>query len=71
MECDHTPPALLELAYHLIYTLCSNPDTSSPTMRYLRNTQDFFIKTLCKLKFSHNEGKCRLDTVFVFTVYLL
>ncbi|KAF6030553.1 NUP205 [Bugula neritina] len=25
-------------------------------MRYLRNTQDFFIKTLCKLKFSHNEA---------------
>ncbi|RUS33337.1 nucleoporin Nup186/Nup192/Nup205 [Jimgerdemannia flammicorona] len=35
-------PTLAERCFHLIYKLCSDANTSSPTMRYLRNREDFF-----------------------------
>ncbi len=44
-------PASMELAYRLIYALCANRDTSAPTMRYLRTTDDFFHKHLQRLPY--------------------
>ena len=54
-------PATTELAYHLVYMLCANKDTSGPVMRYLRSTDDFFYKHLQKVPCNiSNEGKCSL-----------
>ncbi|KAK9760360.1 hypothetical protein K7432_015693 [Basidiobolus ranarum] len=39
-------PSLAERCYHLIYRLCSNPNTSSPTMRYLRIREDYYYSQL-------------------------
>ncbi|KAJ3080073.1 hypothetical protein HK102_003335 [Quaeritorhiza haematococci] len=39
-------PALSERCYQLIYRLCSDRHTSSPTMRYLRTREDFFSRQL-------------------------
>lgn len=35
-------PYLTELLYALVFRLCEHPDTSAPTMRYLRTSADFF-----------------------------
>lgn len=35
-------PTLAERCFHLIYKLCADVHTSSPTMRYLRYREDFF-----------------------------
>ncbi|KAI8801071.1 nucleoporin Nup186/Nup192/Nup205 [Cladochytrium replicatum] len=35
-------PALAERSYHLIYRLCADAYTTSPTMRYLRIRENFF-----------------------------
>lgn len=39
-------PRLGEKCAQLIYEICSNPSTSSATMRYLRTTEDFFQQQL-------------------------
>ncbi|XP_029697676.1 nuclear pore complex protein Nup205 [Takifugu rubripes] len=44
-------PHLAELCYQVIYQLCANPDTSGPTMRYLRTSQDFLYSHLQHLPF--------------------
>ncbi|XP_067951509.1 nuclear pore complex protein Nup205-like [Watersipora subatra] len=54
VDSDLAPPPVVELAYQLIYMLCSNAATSAPVMRYLRTAQDFFYKTLCKVPFAVN-----------------
>ena len=41
-----THPKLSEKCYQLIYSICSDPVTSSTTMRYLRTTEDFFYRQL-------------------------
>ncbi|XP_070580305.1 nuclear pore complex protein Nup205-like [Ptychodera flava] len=51
--CIYEMPRFSELAYQLIYALCANKDTSSPTMRYLRATHDFFYEHLQHLPFRH------------------
>ncbi|XP_003741378.1 nuclear pore complex protein Nup205 [Galendromus occidentalis] len=38
--------SLAELCYKLVYFLCANSMTSEPVMRYLRNTENFFIRHL-------------------------
>ncbi|XP_022111764.1 nuclear pore complex protein Nup205-like [Acanthaster planci] len=48
----HAMPRLAELAYEMIYRLCANRETSDPTMRYLRASQDFFYSQLRHLPFS-------------------
>ena len=54
-------PQLAELAYHLVYVLCANKDTSTSVMRYLRTAHDFLYKHLHHLPFTcslgHEEGK--------------
>ncbi|XP_068134073.1 nuclear pore complex protein Nup205 isoform X2 [Hyperolius riggenbachi] len=45
-------PHLAELCYRVIYQLCACTDTSGPTMRYLRTSQDFLITHLNHLPFS-------------------
>ena len=52
----HNTPQLAELSYELVYRLCANRDTSAPTMRYLRTTQDFFFKHLRHAPFSNRHG---------------
>lgn len=44
-------PHLAELCYQVIYQLCACADTSGPTMRYLRTSQDFLFSHLQHLPF--------------------
>uniref|UniRef100_A0A671U6I7 Nucleoporin 205 n=1 Tax=Sparus aurata TaxID=8175 RepID=A0A671U6I7_SPAAU len=44
-------PHLAELCYQVIYQLCACPETSGPTMRYLRTSQDFLFSHLQHLPF--------------------
>ncbi|KAJ8002888.1 hypothetical protein DPEC_G00163630 [Dallia pectoralis] len=44
-------PHLAELCYQVIYQLCACSDTSGPTMRYLRTSQDFLFSQLQHLPF--------------------
>ncbi|XP_053478778.1 nuclear pore complex protein Nup205 [Ictalurus furcatus] len=44
-------PHLAELCYQVIYQLCACADTSGPTMRYLRTSQDFLFSHLKHLPF--------------------
>ncbi|XP_069713250.1 nuclear pore complex protein Nup205 isoform X2 [Phaenicophaeus curvirostris] len=48
-------PHLAELCYQVIYQLCACSDTSGPTMRYLRTSQDFLFTQLQYLPFSIEE----------------
>ncbi|XP_021268252.1 nuclear pore complex protein Nup205 [Numida meleagris] len=48
-------PHLAELCYQVIYQLCACSDTSGPTMRYLRTSQDFLFTQLQYLPFSIRE----------------
>uniref|UniRef100_A0A2C9LCT3 Uncharacterized protein n=1 Tax=Biomphalaria glabrata TaxID=6526 RepID=A0A2C9LCT3_BIOGL len=48
-------PRLAELGFHLIYALCANKDTSSPTLRYLRTTHDFLFRQLHHLPLDSNK----------------
>ncbi|XP_049630227.1 nuclear pore complex protein Nup205 [Suncus etruscus] len=48
-------PQLAELCYQVIYQLCACSDTSGPTMRYLRTSQDFLFSQLQHLPFSNQE----------------
>ncbi|KAJ1548151.1 hypothetical protein HK096_003517 [Nowakowskiella sp. JEL0078] len=41
-----THPILAEKCYHLIYELCASPAVSGPTMRYLRNRENFVVDQL-------------------------
>ncbi|MGH0127994.1 UNVERIFIED_CONTAM: hypothetical protein FKN15_028574 [Acipenser sinensis] len=45
-------PQLAELCYQVIYQLCACSDTSGPTMRYLRTSQDFLFSQLQHLPFN-------------------
>ncbi|XP_075995887.1 nuclear pore complex protein Nup205 [Genypterus blacodes] len=47
----HQAPHLAELCYQVIYQLCACSDTSGPTMRYLRTSQDFLFSHLQHLPF--------------------
>ncbi|XP_046581767.1 nuclear pore complex protein Nup205-like [Haliotis rubra] len=53
--CLMEAPRLAELAYNLIYVLCSNKDTSAPTLRYLRTTHNFLYNQLQHLPFREEE----------------
>uniref|UniRef100_A0A8C5KMV8 Nucleoporin 205 n=1 Tax=Jaculus jaculus TaxID=51337 RepID=A0A8C5KMV8_JACJA len=48
-------PQLAELCYQVIHQLCACSDTSGPTMRYLRTSQDFLFSHLQHLPFSNKE----------------
>ncbi|KAM6437649.1 nuclear pore complex protein Nup205 [Liasis olivaceus] len=48
-------PHLAELCYQVIYQLCACSDTSGPTMRYLRTSQDFLFSQLQHLPFCVKE----------------
>lgn len=48
-------PQLADLCYQVIYQLCACSDTSGPTMRYLRTSQDFLFSQLQHLPFSNKE----------------
>ncbi|XP_073785134.1 nuclear pore complex protein Nup205 isoform X2 [Danio rerio] len=50
-------PQLAELCYQVIYQLCACPDTSGPTMRYLRTSQDFLFSHLQHLPFVLSENE--------------
>ncbi|KAM4733383.1 LOW QUALITY PROTEIN: nuclear pore complex protein Nup205 [Anableps anableps] len=50
-------PHLAELCYQVIYQLCACPDTSGPTMRYLRTSQDFLFSHLQHLPFILTENQ--------------
>ncbi|KAM4037197.1 nuclear pore complex protein Nup205 isoform 2-T2 [Anomaloglossus baeobatrachus] len=45
-------PHLAELCYQVIHQLCACADTSGPTMRYLRTSQDFLVTQFHHLPFS-------------------
>ncbi len=44
-----TAPQLCEAAYKLIYHLCANGQTSEPTLRYLRSSEEFLATQLSLL----------------------
>lgn len=49
----------------VIYQLCTNTDTSGPTMRYLRTSQDFLYSHLQHLPFiipSEYYSSCKCKT---------
>ncbi|CAH2276623.1 nuclear pore complex Nup205 [Pelobates cultripes] len=48
-------PLLAELCYEVIYQLCASAETSGPTMRYLRTSQDFLFSQLQHIPFSIKE----------------
>uniref|UniRef100_A0A8C5QUY0 Nucleoporin 205 n=1 Tax=Leptobrachium leishanense TaxID=445787 RepID=A0A8C5QUY0_9ANUR len=48
-------PLLAELCYQVIYQLCACAETSGPTLRYLRTSQDFLYSQLQHLPFSVEE----------------
>ncbi|KAG1674320.1 Nuclear pore complex protein Nup205 [Nymphon striatum] len=49
-------PIFTDKAYQLVYKLCVNRETSTPTLRYLRTTHDFFYKHLHKVPFASNSS---------------
>ncbi|KAF8928220.1 hypothetical protein BGZ58_009810 [Dissophora ornata] len=51
-----THPQLAEKCQELIYRLCSEPETTSPTMRYLRTREDFFYRHLRELPIRFEHG---------------
>ena len=58
IDSELSHPALVELAFQIVFSLCSDKITTTPVMRYLRTGQDFFYKHLCRLPFSiKNPGK--------------
>ncbi|XP_028813350.1 nuclear pore complex protein Nup205-like [Denticeps clupeoides] len=50
-EITQEAPHLAELCYQVIYLLCASSETSGPTMRYLRTSQDFLFSQLQHLPF--------------------
>ncbi|KAJ8269075.1 hypothetical protein COCON_G00116820 [Conger conger] len=50
-------PHLAELCYQVIHQLCACPDTSGPTMRYLRTSADFLYSHLQHLPFILPDAK--------------
>ncbi|GIY52226.1 nuclear pore complex protein Nup205 [Caerostris darwini] len=50
----YNSPRSAELSYQLLYLLCTNNDTSGPTLRYLRSTHDFLFRHLQCLPFKFN-----------------
>ncbi|XP_076125635.1 nuclear pore complex protein Nup205 [Alosa pseudoharengus] len=50
-EITQQAPHLAELCYQVIYQLCACSETSGPTMRYLRTSQDFLFSHLQHLPF--------------------
>ena len=51
--CISETPKFSELAYQLIYSLCANNGTSTPTLRYLRTSHDFLYRHLQHVPFSN------------------
>ncbi|KAF9105950.1 hypothetical protein BGX29_010934 [Mortierella sp. GBA35] len=51
-----THPQLAEKCQELIFRLCSEPETTAPTMRYLRTTEAFFYRHLRALPFRFGPG---------------
>lgn len=47
--CHYSNPKLAELAYKVIYQLCSSRYLATPTLRYLRSNHDFFNNQLLHL----------------------
>eukprot|EP00842_Homolaphlyctis_polyrhiza_P002850 jgi/Hompol1/3566/HPOL_001619-RA len=41
-----THPELSDMCFHLIYLLCSDSSTGPPMLRYLRTSEDFFVRQL-------------------------
>lgn len=52
-SCLTETPKFAELAYQLIYSLCANKDTATPTLRYLRTSHDFLYRHLKHLPFKN------------------
>lgn len=54
------PPNLAEVAYRLIYELCSDTNTSAPTLRYLRSSQDLLYRTVATMGLPQTDSRLRL-----------
>ena len=50
--CHYSSPKLAELCYKVIFQLCSHRDLSTPTLRYLRNSHDFFHSQLSAFRWT-------------------
>lgn len=59
-SCVTETSKFAELAYQLIYSLCANKDTATPTLRYLRTSHDFLYRHLQHLPF---KNLVSMDTV--------
>ena len=60
-------PQLAEHAYHLIYKLCANLDTSAATRRYLRNNHDLLFRHVQFLPFStdHKDKSGQMENLLL------
>ncbi|KAK4319740.1 hypothetical protein Pmani_009395 [Petrolisthes manimaculis] len=54
------PPSLAEVAYRLLYQLCSTGSTSAATLRYLRSSRDLLYRTVATMGPPHNDSRLRL-----------
>lgn len=58
----------VSVVLQVIYQLCACPDTSGPTMRYLRTSQDFLFSHLQHLPFVlTGEFRQPAETIATFT----
>lgn len=54
------PVALVEVAYQLIYALCSSTTTSASTLRYLRSSHDLLYRTVANIILPQSDTRIRL-----------
>ncbi|XP_045608227.1 nuclear pore complex protein Nup205 [Procambarus clarkii] len=54
------PPSLSEVAYRLVYELCSDINTSAPTLRFLRSSEDLLYRTVATMGLPHTDSRLRL-----------
>ncbi|KAF9189954.1 hypothetical protein BGZ51_008696 [Haplosporangium sp. Z 767] len=59
-----THPQLAEKCQHLVYTLCTEAETTSATMRYLRTREAFFYRHLKALPIRFEDGLAGNHGVF-------
>jgi nuclear pore complex protein Nup205 len=52
-------PGLLDSAYRMLYSLCADPKTSEPVLRFLRSCNDFLARHLASLPFTSEPHRCK------------
>lgn len=61
IEIPSAQQRLLQNAYRLLYTLCSNPKTSEVILRFLRASNEFLLRHIATLPFRNVDNPCVLN----------